>query len=94
MSSTQIEWNNTLCTIRGFVPKVFTPASLAVPWALVFFPYSTLNLLHELDVAHVLKCYINLTTPFRKSTNLFVLPGGKKKGKEVSIRTITSWIVK
>lgn len=83
-----------LCTICGFVPKVSTPASLGEPWALPVFSETTSSSLHELDVAFVLRCYLSLTSPFRKSINLFVLPGGKNKGKQASARTIASWIVK
>lgn len=83
-----------LRTIQGFVPKVSSRSSRSETWALPTFTDPLSGALQELDIAKVLKCYLQATSPFNALNRLFVLPWGKNRGKETAPRTIASWICK
>lgn len=54
-------------------------------------PGSTVT--HPPDIGKVLREYLQITSPFRRSSHLFILHSGSYEGERASTRIITAWII-
>lgn len=68
-----------LRTVSVFIPKVASSSSISEPWDLPTFSDPDSGTLHKLNIAFLLRYYLQAMTLFRHSSRLFVIPWDKNK---------------
>ncbi|XP_068110248.1 uncharacterized protein [Hyperolius riggenbachi] len=84
----------TLRPVPQFIPKVATNFHFAQEWNLPVFIDKESETPSAWNIPEILKQYVEITKPLRKSDRLFIIPEGYRRGQAASIRTIATWLVR